>query len=224
MNPEQHLPPDEQDNFQEYQQLWQQHASQSRVTVDANLLRQEVQRSQTAFRTTIFCRDFREVGVAIVMLPIWFYLGSNLSLPWTWYLTVPALLWIIGFMLVFRYRHKQASSKPSEPLIHCVRRSLTEQEDQVWLLRNVFWWYLLPFIIPIVAFFAQVTWSVRSDSWLLAILFFVGLTTFVLGTFYYLYRINQRAVKLQLEPRRQELLALLASLDDETVDVANQTD
>ena len=162
-------------NPDNYQQAWQEHSSQTRVTVDAGLLLKELQRSQRAFRATIFIRDFREIAVAMVMLPLWFFLGITLSLPWTWYLTVPALVWVAGFMLVYRMRHKQDSSKPDDAVLHCVQRSLTEHEDQIWLLRNIFWWYLLPPTISILAFFAHVAWLSRSGGWLAALIFFVGL-------------------------------------------------
>ena len=64
------------------QQAWRAHASQTLVTVDADLLLKEVQRSQQTFRAMIFFRDFREVGVALVLLPYWFYAGITQSLPW----------------------------------------------------------------------------------------------------------------------------------------------
>ena len=43
MNPDSHMDPDK------YQQAWQAHSSQTRVTVDADLLLKEVQRSPTRF-------------------------------------------------------------------------------------------------------------------------------------------------------------------------------
>jgi len=134
-----------------YQQAWQAQARQTRVTVDANLLLKEVQRNQRDFRAIIFRRDFLEVGVALVMLPYWFYAGAVHSLPWTWYLTVPALIWIIGFFLIDRMRHRQTASEPGNPLLESVKDSLTQVEHQIWLLRNVFWWYLLPPTISISA-------------------------------------------------------------------------
>ena len=104
MNGEIHMDPDK------YQQAWQAQSSQTRVTIDADLLLKEVQRNQRDFRATIFWRDFREVGsrtaVAALCGSIWAY---ELSLPWTWYLTVPALIWVIGFILVDRMRHKQTA-------------------------------------------------------------------------------------------------------------------
>src|SRR5713226_8126189 len=136
-----------------YQHAWRAQSSQTRVSVDADLLLKEVQRSQAIFQAMIYCRDFREVGVALVMLPLWFYLGVTWSLPWTWYLTVPALVWVIGFFLVDRMRHKRKPSEPGDPLLESVKESLTQVEHQIWLLRNVFWWYLLPFTISLLAFF-----------------------------------------------------------------------
>jgi len=199
-----------------YQQAWQKHSSQTRVTVDADLLLKEVQRSQRTFRATIFCRDFREVVVVLLLIPLWFYLGARNSLPWTWYLTVPALIWVSGFILVDRMRHKRKPSEPGDPLPESVKESLTQVEHQIWLLRNVFWWYLLPFTISILAFFAHVTWLVSKD-WLEALAGGGFLFAFLLAGYSFIYYLNQRAVRLQLGPRRQELLALLASLGDESI-------
>jgi hypothetical protein len=201
-------------NPDNYQQAWQAHASQTRVTIDADLLLKVVQRDQRNFRAMIFSRDFREIGVALLLLPVWFYMGFKLSSPWTWYLTMPVLVWMAGFMLVYRVRHKQTPSKPVEPLLQCVKRSLTEVEDQIWLLRNIFWWYLLPPGISLLAFFAHSTWLV-SKGWLDA-LGHAGPFVVLIAVYYFLYWLNQYAVRTQLEPRRQELLTLLANLKDET--------
>lgn len=199
-----------------YQQAWQAHSSQTRVTVDADLLLQEVQRNQRDFRALIVRRDVLEVGIALLLLPLWFYLGVRLSLPWSWYLTVPVLVWIAGFMLVYNMHHKQKPNQPDEPLLLCVERSLTEVEDQIWLLRNVFWWYLLPPSISILAFFAHITW-LDAKEWLDA-LSHVDAFVFVLALYYLIYCLNQRAVRVQLEPRRRELLELLTSLGDDTTE------
>ena len=122
---------------------------------------------------------------------------------------------MILFILVDRIRHKQQPSEPGEPLLDCVRVSLTQVEHQIWLLRNVFWWYLLPFTIAILAFFAQDAWLNHSGFWPIA-LAFVPFALFLLVLYGFVYYLNQRAVRRELEPRRQELLTLLASLGDET--------
>ena len=201
-----------------YQQAWQAQTSATRVTVDADLLLQEVQRNQRNFRRGSSRETFVEVVVGLVMIPVWFYLGITVSLPWTWWLTVPALVWMIGFMLVYRKRYMPKPSEPDEPLIACVKNSLTEVEPQIWLLRNVFWWYLLPPSISISAFFIHVALSLRAGGWLLVVGDVVMLVFFLAVVYGGIYFLNQYAVRRQLEPRRQELLALLVSLGDEAAD------
>ncbi|MDA8745466.1 beta-lactamase family protein [Rubripirellula amarantea] len=198
-----------------YQQAWHAQTAQPKVIVHADLLLEEVQRHQGNFQATIFWRDFREVGIAVLLLPIWFYLGIRTSSPWTWYLTVPALLWIIGFMLVDRFRHRPKPSEPGEPLIDCVKVSLAQVEHQIWLLRNVFWWYLLPFCISILAFFFHTAW-LTSSAWWEFIASTLALSSLLAVVYGLVYFINQRSVRKQLQPRREELLALLMSLGDES--------
>jgi hypothetical protein len=87
-------------------------------------------------------------------------------------------------------------------------------EDQIWLLRNIFWWYLLPPGISLLAFFVHVTWLLSKD-WLDA-LGHAGPVVVVFAVYVFIYWLNQYTVRTQLEPRRQELSTLLASLRDET--------
>src|SRR5215212_566497 len=113
-----------------YQRCWHAQSSQLRVTTDPDLLLKELQRNQRNFRATIFLRDLQEVLVALVMLPLWFYLGARNSSLWTWYLTVPVLIGMIGFILVDRMRHKRKPSEPSDPLLESAKESLTQMEHQ----------------------------------------------------------------------------------------------
>jgi CubicO group peptidase (beta-lactamase class C family) len=198
-----------------YQKAWHSQSSQTRVTIAADLLLKEVQRSQRTFRATIFRRDFLEVVIGLLMLPLWFFTGHWLSLPWTWFLGVPAITWVTLFILMDRIRHKQQPSEPGEPLLECVKVSLTQVEHQIWLLRNVFWWHLLPYTIAILAFFAQNAWLHNSGFWPIT-LAFAPFVVFLLILYGFAYHLNQRAVRREFEPRRQELLTLLATLSDET--------
>jgi CubicO group peptidase (beta-lactamase class C family) len=218
------------------QQAWQAHSSQTHVTVDADLLRKEVQRNQQSFRAMISRRDVIEIAIALLLLPLWFYLGVTFSQPWTWYLSVPVLVWIAGFTLVFRIRHAQQPPQPDEPLLDCAQRSLKEVDDQIWLLRNVFWWYLLPPSISLLAFFAHSSWLLTADyldPLHHAYAFVRSLSLyclFLLALYGFIYYLNGRAVRTWLQPRRQELLVLLASLGAEStadlaaIDSANSPD
>jgi hypothetical protein len=204
-------------DFDKLKQAWQGQPPQGRATMDAELLLKEVRRNQRHFTATIFWRDVREVGTSLVMVPLWIYLGIRQSSPWTWYLTVPALLWIAGFMLTDRMRHKRQQPEPGEPLRQHVVSSLGQVDHQIWLLRNVIWWYLLPLALSLLAFLGQVTWRTRSDGWwtALPLAMAVALGAIVFGGVYWL---NQYAVRAELEPRHRELEALLMSLEDESPD------
>jgi len=199
-------------SLDKFQQAWKAETSRMKVTFDADLLSNEVQRSQQNFRSTIFWRDVREVGTSLVMIPVWFAMGIGSSLPWTWYLTVPAFLWVAGFILVDRKRHPQRPSDPGEPLLFYVNESVTQVEHQIWLLRNVFWWYLLPFCISAMSFFLHVAWKSSSTWWEFALVA-GGFGLFLVVIYGWTYRLNQKAVRDQLQPRRQDLLKLVASLD-----------
>ncbi len=203
----------------DYKQAWQTQTSQTRLTMDAELLLKEVRRNRRYFTAMIFWRDVREVGTCLLMVPLWLYLGVKNSSPWTWYLTVPALLWIAGYMLADRMRHKRQRLEPGEPLRQCVESSLAQVEHQIWLLRNVLWWYLLPIALPLLAFFGQVAWQERSGGWWTAIAMSGGVALGVI-VFAGIYWLNQYAVRSDLEPRRRELETLLTSLKDETPDAS----
>src|SRR3954471_23448985 len=125
--------PDSQTDLDSYQKAWHAQSSQTRVTVAADLLLREVQRSQQNFLATISKRNLSEVVVGLLILPLWFYLGHRFSLPWSWYLGVPAITWVILFTRVDGIRHKQQPSEPSEPLLDCVKVSLRQVEHQIWL-------------------------------------------------------------------------------------------
>jgi hypothetical protein len=66
-----------------------------------------------------------------------------------------------------------------------------------------------------MTFFVHVAWRVSSDWWdFLATLFGPVLIGLVVNIAVYL--VNRLAIRLDLEPRRQELLNLIAGLEDES--------
>jgi CubicO group peptidase (beta-lactamase class C family) len=198
-------------NPDELQQVWQSQTSGRRMSIDADVLLKQLQRNKEDFEATILWRDFREVGVALVMVPVWVWLGRRYDLPWTWYLCIPTLLWIAGFMIVDRLRQRRGEPKPGVPLRDCVERSLAQVEHQIRLLRSVFWWYLLPPSVAVGAFFAQCAWLARDGDWVVALVM-TGVVTFAALVDWGIYWLNQAAVRDELGPRRRELQALLTSL------------
>jgi hypothetical protein len=200
-------------------QAWSAYASQTRMNIDAERLLAEVQRNQRSFEATIFWRDVREIGVSLVMAIAWVYLGLTLSLPWTWYLMVLALLWVASYMLLNRVRYRWQPNEPGEPLRDCVKGSLGHLEHQIWLLRTIHWWYLLPVGVSCLAFVGEVKWRERPGGWLTVFVVSVAVGI-VAAIFFWVYRLNQFAIRSELEPRRRELETLMMSLDNEMPETA----
>ncbi|WP_337176092.1 hypothetical protein [Paludisphaera sp.] len=197
------------------QAAWQ---SQPDPQFDADRLVQEFRRGERQFARMIFLRDVREVGVSLVMLPLWVAMGVGMGLPWSWYLVIPGLLWIAAFMTIDRMRQKKRRAGPGDSLVRGVEGAMADVEHQIWLLRNVFWWYQLPVGVPILVFFGQTFWQLSRGGVAAMIMAFFA-TSLVIGFVgavnVWIYRINQEAVRSILDPRREELAAMLRSLSDE---------
>lgn len=202
-------------NPDDLRQAWQVSSSQSRLRIDAELLVKEVQRNQRQFAYMILARDIREVVVALVLIPIWLFLGSMWSLPWTWYLAIPGLIFIAAFMIIDRFGHSQRPPEPDKSIREQISYSLAQVEHQIWLLRNVFWWYILPIALPCAIFLGHNAWMLRAPRWesVLATLLAILISGSMMG---FVYWLNQKAVRCGLEPRRGELTELLLNLSDET--------
>lgn len=197
----------------ELKKAWQSQAAPPRLTLDPGLVLNEVRRNERQFAAMIFRRDLREIGGALLLVPVWIYLGMLTDSPWSWYLAVPTLLWIAGFMTVDRLRQRRRQPAPGDTLRSHVVRSLAQVEHQIWLLRNVLWWYLLPPFGAIMVFPAQRAWQSRDDGWP-ALGEFAGVALTFVFVGWVIYWLNQYAVRKELEPRRKELQDLLGSLDE----------
>jgi hypothetical protein len=195
----------------ELKQAWQAQTSPPRLTADASHVLEEVRRNERQFAAIIFFRDVREIGVALFMVPVWIIMGIKMRLPWSWWLAIPAMLWVAGFLLVDRKRQRQKQSAPGDSLRGSIESSLAQVEHQIWLLRNVFWWYELPLFAALTAFAAHVALGAGSSRLETLAGFAVIDSVFAL-VFWFIYWLNQRAVRKDLEPRRKELQALLGNL------------
>ena len=197
----------------ELKNAWQSQTAPQRLTLDAGLVLNEVRRNERQFAAIIYARDVREVGVALLLVPVWIYCGIRFSHHWSWYLVVPTLLWIAGFMIADRVRQRQRQPRPGDTLRTSIESSLAQVEHQIWLLRNIFWWYLLPPFAAMTIWPTHLAWQSRDDG-LEALAGFAGVAFVFALVGWFIYWLNQYAVRKDLEPRRQELLSLLKNLNE----------
>jgi hypothetical protein len=192
------------------QKTWQSQ-QEAQFRVDSTLLLQEMRHNQRSFKVTIFWRDFREVFVAAAMTVFFALQGLN-GRGWPWVFLGGTCLFVGGYILVDRFRRRGRAARFGDSLLGCVEASLEDVEHQIWLLKNVFWWYLLPLAIGIMVVLVFMSVDVEGlSNWVR----WTGLATstaFCALVFAGVYWINQVAVRAHLEPRRQELLAVRESL------------
>ena len=198
-------------NIEDLQKVWQSQDAGAKVTINVDLVLKEVRRNQQQFRTTIYSRDVREVGVCALMTAL--FLGWGLR--WHWwslYLLSFCCFFVGAFFLVDRLLQRRKQPVRNDPLQACIQDSLLQVNHQIWLLKNIFWWYLLPILIGLGAFSTQTLWAQRTAG-PASMIASGAIFIFTYGlTYGFVYWLNQRAVRVQLAPRRQELEALLASL------------
>ncbi len=196
-------------------QAWQSQPAGAQIHIDADGLIREVRRNQQGFRATIFWRDLREISAAFVVLVVVSLdvAFRGIQKNWPWLLMCVGAAWVVGYILWDRRRQRRNSPHYDGALISHIEQSLKDVEHQIWLLRNVFWWYLLPLalggLIPNLYFFA----TDLGTRQLRAILGpFIRNNAIFIAIVYGAYLLNQYTVRRVLEPRRKELLAMRESL------------
>lgn len=194
--------------LEELQKTWQSQPT-STISIDADALIGQVRRKQREFRTTIFWRDFREVAVALVLAVV--FMMKTRHDGWPSLTVSAACLWIAGFILVDRWRRLGQRPASDHALLDRLDEALSEVKHQIWLLKNVAWWYLLPLALALVfrSAYSAATGSAPLADRISSFAIDFGVFGVVFAGVYWL---NQYAVRTVLQPRRQELLDIRESL------------
>ncbi len=194
------------------QRAWRSQDAQQ-VTIDVESLLSLVKRNHRDFRSILLRRDTIEIGIALP-LTVLFATQGVISASWSWFVMAAACLFIAVFMLADRYRQNRKLASPSDTLTAWADRSRADVEHQIWLLKNVFWWYLLPPLIGLTCVYGHHMWQVRHAdvSFLVERFVLPGLLAASCAVLYAVYLLNQYAVRKDLEPRLEELKALTESL------------
>lgn len=199
--------------FDELQNKWQSQRENFKLSIDSDVLLKQVKRNKRNFESTIFWRDIREVGVAFLMIIFFLYVGIKNNL-WPMWLLAIVSLWVGVFMVVDRLIQKKRQPKFSENLKGCIKNSLWQINHQIWLLKSVLWWYLAPPGIGCLIWFGYCGISIIISNhlhigWLL---FILGGIVGMIFLYWGIYCLNQRAVRKELVPRKDELEDLLNSM------------
>lgn len=197
-------------SFDEWQARWQAHDHGGQLNIDSDALLEEVLRNQSDFEKRMWRRDFGEVTAAVLVTFIFGTLAVLID-QWSLFLGAAGSLFVGIFMVFDRLKQRWQRTTVADSLPSAINASLVQVQHQIWLLRNILWWYLLPLVPGLVAILVSTSRESQGNG--LAdqlVIAFVGLICLLV--FWGVYWLNQREITRNLEPRRMELEELRASL------------
>jgi len=203
-------------NFEDLQRTLQCQHANAKVTINADpdALLKEVRLKQQQWGAINFWGDVLEIGGEYLASLFFAYQGlrhanwNPFQLPdWDSLLVAFACAGVGTFRLVNRMVQRRKQTTANDPLKACLEASLNEVKHDICLQRNVFWWCWLPLTTAFAVSFCYASLRFHTPRFLLFLLFFV------IPLAWWGYRLSLFTVRKVLEPRRQELEALLASLE-----------
>lgn len=188
------------ENLDNLIEAWKQTPSPNRHQPDGLL--ETTREADRRLRRKLFWRDLSEL-VAATFVGLFFYWRSRGEPPLVqtagWMLLVGAL-GLAAFFLFERIRSLRQHRREPANLTEALSQTEKELLRQITLLRTVAWWYLLPIGGPL-AFFILAD-NLASGSSLLVTVLTTGLSLAIVGgVFFWIYRLNQRAIRDDLQPQ-----------------------
>ncbi len=196
-------------NFEDLQRAWQHDAASSSRPVDAALLA-EVRKGSRAFARSIFWRDVREVAASVFVAAVFAKVALDAEAEgasaWPAWVAAILPLGVALFFLIDRLLMHRRARPRGETVAAELERAAQAVRHQIRLLRKVLWWYILPLAMCSVMLGLQLLLYAPASfpiwaRWAAAVLILVPTVLFD----WWVWRLNQKAVRQQLQPRLTEL-------------------
>lgn len=206
---------------QELKDIWKNSSQVEQIKFDLSRLIMDLDRKMTRIEKVIRKRDFREIGAALIILPIFGYLAYEIPYPITRAASLLTIVW--SLYVIYKFRSVQKRRR-EENLSLSFTQQLENQKanmmDQHRLLDTVLYWYVLPpYILNLVFIWslgypANIEWSGNLINHLpmdlnSKIVLTIGLAVF--NTF--IVWLNKRAVKKTLNPLIADIERVQAQLE-----------
>ncbi|WP_415909103.1 hypothetical protein [Oleiharenicola sp. Vm1] len=156
-----------------------------------------------------------EIAASLLVAVVFAAEGLRQDAPLAWSIAAGLLALVpAAFLIAGRLRRLRRAPAASASLREHIADAVAALDTQIRLLRAVIWWYLTPLGLAGLLFLGSVFF--RSEAiipWPATVVGLVG-GMIVLGVVWvWVYRLNQRAVATDLEPRRRALAETLMQLD-----------
>ncbi|MFB9864572.1 hypothetical protein [Rufibacter immobilis] len=190
---------------QDLKNLWQNGSSMPPIEVNQDLLLQEVNRQTQDLNQKIRDRDRREIGVALLMIPLFAFVSWRFPFPLTKLgagLAVPFCMFIIYQLRRNRSQQPQNIAVPVQEYLHQYREYL---HRQMRLLQKAMYWYMMPLNICLLLYFLGFPSSKELLAFNLGIVAVINVLV---------YAANRHALKTELEPLLHKLDQAIALLEN----------
>lgn len=188
----------------ELEHLWQRQQPIELSPENIAQIAATVDKVDRKFRRRIWWRDFLEISAALVAATFFAVMGQT----WLRWLVVASILFVVPWFIRSRVLARRAGEIPS--VIQRLQQMIRETETQIRLLRSVFWWYLLPCVVAMLA----IILDSPPRNFYLPSLLIAGTVAAALLVAVYWY--NQWGVRRVLEPRRENLRKALTELSEQS--------
>ena len=205
-------------NFEEIQKLWEAQSPAVGEGAPDPALLARIKAESAKFATMIRRRDRREL-VAGIFYAVVFLLTGLLAWKlggqvWLFVVAAGAMLGVCAFLVGEKTLAARRDGPTPETLLGNLKADRRQVARQIWLLRNVAWWYLFPAQLGWLLFYLGILVNLATITPLVYIVLPWRLWRLWTGG-RRVYRLNQDAVEKSLLPRLRELDALREELAGE---------
>jgi len=200
-------------NWSDYEAVWKRQPLPTGVNADIVEIKSTFETKRRKLHATLLVRDYSEAGAGLVVATVfgwqWWVLGAA---GWPISIALLLVLFVSGVFVRERWRVRRCRLGGGASLVEKVSADLSELRHQRHLLLNVGVWYLAPLGIAVVIVLGSISHSRPAWDPVRSPLFLGGYGLFCLSLFFFVWIMNRRAVRKQLEPRIAELEKLLREL------------
>jgi hypothetical protein len=192
-------------NEQEIKNIWQSSGNEEHLQFDKTKLILDLESDLKRFRKAIKYRDWREIGIALLMIPLFGFTAFKIP----FLLSKIGAIVIVGWCILLIFRILGAKRKetilPTETYLDYLTKSRQYLLAQYKLLDTVLYWYVLPSVTGILLFFMGFDLSLFKQIFYVVIVVGVGIGTYLL---------NKYAVKTGILPRLKRVDGILKDLEE----------
>ena len=186
-------------------QIWKGGSEKENITIDYHKLHEEMKSKLDHMDQQIKARDNREIGASLVGMAAFAYIGYDIPFFWSKIACGLMIGWFLFVIFRLKYQRRNESPDPATSLNDQLDHRKDYLIGQTNMIKSVLWWYILPpILINALLFFG----AGDPDAWdslfsgMIPDTFIgkIGVMTLVVALNGYIYYLNKKAVKNQLNP------------------------